>query len=158
MSAIDDLAHYELSRMDASHLVEVVELERLSSTNPWTEESFRRELEENVYSRLWVAITRAAPRVVVGHCVSWVVFEDLHIQNIAVHPQHRRMGLARKLLARAIDEGVGAGAVAAHLEVRRSNVPAQKLYEAMEFLEQGVRDNYYSRPREDAIVLKKELR
>ncbi len=157
MSAVDILARYALSRMDASHVHEVVEIERLSSTNPWTEDSFLHEIEENVFSRPRVAMTLDAPCAVVGYCVSWIVFQEMHIQNVAVHPRHRRVGLALHMLQRALEEGVQAGAVSAHLEVRRGNAAAVKLYESLGFQRGGERNNYYSRPREDAILFRKEL-
>lgn len=157
MSAIDILARYALMRMDDSHLDEVLEIERMSYTNPWLEESFRHELEKNAFSRPRVAITLDEPRRVAGYCVSWIVFEQLHIQNVAVHPRHRRVGLARHLLHRALAEGMECGVRSAQLEVRRSNVVALKLYESLGFCEVGERKNYYSRPIEDAVLLRREL-
>jgi ribosomal-protein-alanine N-acetyltransferase len=74
-----------------------------------------------------------------------------------VHPAHRRGGLGRRLLERAIEEGRARGARAALLEVRRSNAAAQSLYRALGFVEAGTRRQYYSQPREDALLFRKEL-
>jgi ribosomal-protein-alanine N-acetyltransferase len=143
--------------MDASHLEAVVALESLASANPWTADSFLHELEENVFSRPWVVLTSQSPQTVVGYCVSWIVFDEIHVQNLAVHPLHRRLGLARHLLEHALTDGRRSGADKAQLEVRCSNHPAMKLYESLGFRIVGERKDYYTRPREDAIVLLKEL-
>jgi ribosomal-protein-alanine N-acetyltransferase len=157
LSAVDLLGRYALLRMDASHLEEVLTIESMSYTNPWVADAFRHELEENAFSRPRVAMTVATPSVVVGYCISWIVFEQVHIQNLAVHPRHRRVGLARHLLERAIAEGVEAGAHSAQLEVRRSNHAALKLYQSLGFGVVGERQDYYSHPREDAVLLHRDL-
>jgi len=102
-------------------------------------------------------MTIAEPPVVAGYCVSWLVLDELHIQNVAVHPRHRGGGLARHLLKSALDEGVDSGARSAQLEVRASNAIALKLYASLGFCVVGERKGYYSRPREDAVLLHKEL-
>ena len=157
MSAVDLLTRYALLRMDASHLEAVLAIEASCYTNPWVEDAFRHELEENAFSRPRVAVTVGSPAAVVGYCISWIVFDQLHVQNLAVHPEHRRIGLARHLLERALAEGVDAGARSAQLEVRRSNEPALNLYRDLGFEIAGERKDYYSRPREDAVLLHREL-
>ncbi|MFQ5789944.1 MAG: ribosomal protein S18-alanine N-acetyltransferase, partial [Acidobacteriota bacterium] len=96
-------------------------------------------------------------RVVVGYCVQWVTFGRLHVQNIAVHPQHRRCGLARYLLEDAFEAGRRAGCTKVLLEVRDSNVPARRLYASLRFREVGRRKGYYAQPIEDAILYEKDL-
>jgi ribosomal-protein-alanine N-acetyltransferase len=129
----------------------------MSYSNPWVEEAFRHEIEENAFSRPRVAVTVEEPQAVAGYCVSWIVFEQVHVQNVAVHPSHRRVGLGRHLLLRALSEGVDAGARSAQLEVRESNAIALKLYASLGFRAVGERKDYYSRPRENAVLLRKEL-
>jgi ribosomal-protein-alanine N-acetyltransferase len=89
--------------------------------------------------------------------VKWIVFEDMHIQNIAVHPQHQRRGLGRYLLEEAFEYGKGLGAKFVELEVRESNRAAQRLYDATGFKIIGKRKRYYSKPREDALLYQKNL-
>jgi ribosomal-protein-alanine N-acetyltransferase len=153
-----DLAtRYELVPMDASHLDEVSAIELESYENPWARSAFESELGKYPVSFSQVALTTEAPARVAGYCVTWIVFEHLHIQNLAVHPEHRRRGLGRLILLRALEEGRARGATAALLEVRRSNEAAQNLYRELGFRETGRRRDYYSRPREDALVFRKEL-
>jgi ribosomal-protein-alanine N-acetyltransferase len=82
-----------------------------------------------------------------------MVFDELHINSLAVDEPWRRRGLARVLLKSVIGDAVAAGARAATLEVRQSNVAARALYEGLGFHVEGVRRDYYQQPREDALIL-----
>ena len=104
-----------------------------------------------------MALTMGERPQVAGYCVGWIVLDELHIQNVTVHPAHRGRGLGRLLLLRALEEGSARKARAALLEVRRSNLEALALYRALGFREMGTRKNYYSRPQEDAVLLEKDL-
>ena len=128
-----------------------------SYENPWARTAFESELRKNRASFTRVALTRDPPVRVAGYCVAWILFEHVHIQNLSIHPQHRRAGLGRRLLERALEEGRAQGARAALLEVRRSNAAAQSLYRTLGFVEAGTRRQYYSQPREDALLFRKEL-
>ncbi len=150
-------ARYELVPMQVSHLDEVSAIELESYENPWTRSAFESELRKNPVGFARVALTLDPPVRVAGYCVAWIVFEHIHIQNLAVHSEHRRGGLGRRLLGSALEEGRARGARAALLEVRRSNAAAQNLYRALGFVEAGTRRQYYSQPREDALLFRKEL-
>jgi ribosomal-protein-alanine N-acetyltransferase len=150
-------ARYELVNMNPWHLDEISAIEVGSYENPWARSAFECELGANPVSWSRVALTTEAPARVAGYCVAWILFEHIQIQNLAVHPEHRRQGLGRLLLLRALEEGRARGAAAALLEVRRSNEVAQKLYRKLGFLEAGTRRDYYSQPREDALLFRKEL-
>ena len=157
MSAERAMASYRVEPMDAGHLDAVLAIERLSQSNPWSEPAFRHELEANPFSRPRVALTRTKPGRVAGFCICWVVFDEAHVQNVAVHPAHRRSGIARLLLHHALEDAEAAGAKNVELEVRRSNAAAQRLYASLGFEIVGERLGYYSKPREDAVRFKKEL-
>ncbi len=122
---------------------------------PW--DAFVYELEASSVSRARVAVTRKGESMVAGYCIGWVVVDHLQIQNVAVHPAHRRRGLAIFMIEDALSDARKRGAKAASLEVRQSNVSARRLYEGLGFREAGERSGYYSRPSEDAVVLQKEL-
>ena len=143
--------------MERSHLDEVCAIELESYENPWARTAFESELGKKPASFARVALTMETPPRVAGYCVAWILFEHVHIQNLAVHPAHRRGGLGRRLLERALEEGRVRGATAALLEVRRSNEAAQSLYRALGFVEAGTRHQYYSQPSEDALLFRKEL-
>ena len=150
-------ARYEIVPMGPSHLDEMMAIELESYENPWARSAFESELGRNPVSWSRVALANDAAGRLAGYCVVWIVFEHVHIQNLAVHPQHRRQGLGRLLLLRALEEGRSRGAAAALLEVRRSNEAAQRLYRGLGFIETSKRRDYYSRPREDALLFRKEL-
>jgi ribosomal-protein-alanine N-acetyltransferase len=148
---------YVLEPMFEGDLSAVIAIEEESFSNPWTRESFLHEINKNPYSLPKVARTTDERAEVAGYCVNWRVFEHFHVQNIAVHPRHRGKGLGRYMMEQTLNEAREAGALDATLEVRESNTSAQKLYVSLGFKEAGKRRNYYSRPREDAILYRKDL-
>lgn len=148
---------YELVPLDPSHLDEVTAIERESYETPWARSAFECELGANPVTWARVALTIGVPARVAGYCIAWILFEHVHIQNVAVHPEHRRRGLGRLLLLQALEEGRVRGATSALLEVRPSNEAARRLYRALGFVETGRRREYYAGPREDALLLRKEL-
>jgi [ribosomal protein S18]-alanine N-acetyltransferase len=133
---------------------EILAIEEQSFTNPWTREMYLAELENHGISNCLLAKDEAGR--VVGFCSYWRVMDELHINNLAVLPSHRREGAATALLDAIVREGRAAGAVRATLEVRRSNEPARLLYERFGFEVAGVRRGYYTKPVEDALILRLE--
>jgi ribosomal-protein-alanine N-acetyltransferase len=114
------------------------------------------ELKNPEVSHLFVL--RTDDGIVQGFAGFWVVFDELHLNNLAVRPESRGRGYGRALLKYALSEGVRLGARQAMLEVRRSNTAARRLYEQFGFELMGLRPRYYARPEEDALVLwKREL-
>ena len=129
----------------------VAALEAATFTNPWTREMLERELVQSDVARVYVV--RLPGRRVAAFCACWLVYDELHINTIAVDANLRRQGLARALMTHILDEAAAQGAARTFLEVRRSNLPAQRLYENLGFAVTGVRRNYYTNPEEDALVL-----
>jgi [ribosomal protein S18]-alanine N-acetyltransferase len=138
----------------ASHIDEVLAVEEASFSNPWTRAMYLAELDNRGVS--FCRLARAADGNVVGFCSFWLVLDELHINNLAVVPDMRRGGVATQLLSHVLKEGAVAGARRATLEVRRSNEAARLLYERFGFEVASVRQNYYSKPEEDALVLSRE--
>lgn len=124
------------------------EIERHSFPQPWPRSTFEAEL-----ARDGARITVARDPAVIAFCNFWIVVDEVHILAIATHPDHRRSGIAGKLLAEALDEGRRAGCTVATLEVRRSNQPAIALYQAAGFRGVSVRARYYQDNHEDALVM-----
>jgi ribosomal-protein-alanine N-acetyltransferase len=141
-----------VERLDpARDLDGLLEVDRLSFTNPWTRDMFEWELNNSDVSHLYVI--RSDEGRVVGYCACWLIFDELHINNVAVRPEMRRRGVARKLLTTVLREMKALGATRATLEVRASNEPAQRLYASFGFTPSGVRPRYYRNPDEDAVIL-----
>jgi ribosomal-protein-alanine N-acetyltransferase len=138
-------------------LPRILEIERLAFPQPWSLDSFKRELMLP-FSRIVVAAagqaeTRALPG---GFLCRWLVADECHILNVAVHPDLRRGGIAMALMATAIDEAKAKSIRLVTLEVRRSNLAARSLYRKLNFEERRLRTNYYG-PGEDAIVMELHL-
>jgi [ribosomal protein S18]-alanine N-acetyltransferase len=130
---------------------EVIAIEEASFTNPWTKVMYLAELENTAVSFCFVARDRS--RRAIGFCSFWRVLDELHINNIAVLPEMRRMGVGASLLDFVLRYGAALGARRATLEVRRSNEAARLMYERFGFTIAGVRHGYYTKPVEDALVL-----
>lgn len=129
----------------------ILAVERASFTNPWTREMYLAELDHQGVAFFYVA--RDAGRRIVGFCSFWRVLDELHINNLAVLPECRRLGVASALLARVLEVGASMGSRRATLEVRHSNDAARRLYGGFGFVVAGVRRGYYTNPIEDALVL-----
>ena len=133
----------------------VMEVERAAFAHPWSEEMIRRELEHEFSTVLLAIRGREGP--IAGFAVVWLVHDELHVLNVAVAPEARRSGVARRILDRVEGRAREQGARVSMLEVRRSNQPAIALYRSLGYREVGVRPGYYAEDGEDALVMDKAL-
>ncbi len=129
----------------------VAALEADAFANPWTREMLARELRQSDVARVY--LLRAGGKRVAAFCACWLVFDELHVNTVAVDPSLRRRGLATALMQHVLAEAARDGAVQATLEVRRSNEPAIELYRRLGFAVEAVRPRYYTSPEEDALIL-----
>ncbi len=129
----------------------VLEVEGESFTNPWTREMYAWELQNRAVCHIYVV--RAADCPVAGFCAFWLVFDEIHINNIALRRKFRGQGIGTALMRHVLREAMRLGARRATLEVRASNEPARRLYERLGFHVAGTRRHYYSNPIEDALIL-----
>jgi ribosomal-protein-alanine N-acetyltransferase len=142
-------------------LDEVVAIEEMSGLNRWGYDAYRRELFENPNSVLLVArkfVPDLSGRSIAGFFAGWTVEDELHVNNLAAHPDYRGIGIGQSLMEGAVDEGRMRGATFVLLEVRASNEVAQLLYRKLGFRYVGRRRDYYRMPTEDAFVMRLELR
>ena len=138
--------------MTSGDLPEVMAVERASFPNPWHEVTFRGEIQNEGISFPLVAIEPTERRVV-GYIIFWRIQDEIQINNIAVHPDFRGLGIGEEILREVLDKVRAEGAVFTSLEVRVSNGPARALYEKLGFEIIGSRKDYYVNPAEDALVL-----
>jgi [ribosomal protein S18]-alanine N-acetyltransferase len=122
-----------------------------SFTNPWSRDTLVWELRNSDVTQVF--LLRDDGEAVVAFCVCWVIFDELHINTLAVAPAARRGGLATFLLRQVMAEAAAAGATKATLEVRASNTAALALYDRLGFRVAAERPRYYTRPEEDALIL-----
>ena len=142
-----------ISNMNESHVRQIAELERLCFHDPWSENSIASELG----NRLSVWLVALDEDKVVGYVGSQTVIDETDMMNIAVHPDYRNRGVATALIVELIQQLKMRGSKGLMLEVRESNSAAISLYDKHGFLQVGCRRNYYRNPRENALILRKEL-
>jgi ribosomal-protein-alanine N-acetyltransferase len=141
--------------MQIDDLQQVRVIDQLSFSMPWPESAYRYELTENPASRSWVA-TYNSPNsepFVVGMIVVWLILDEAHIATLAVHPDYRGKGIGSALLVEALKSVVSQGASSALLEVRASNITAQRLYHHYGFEIVSRRPRYYKDNHEDALLM-----
>ena len=151
---MDTNMHVRIVPMNADHLDELVELERICFATPWSRNMLAEELD-NACSAFLVAVD--ANEKVVGYAGLQVVLDEGYIANIAVFPEHRRKGVAGQLLQVFMNFAEADRLAFLTLEVRASNQAAIALYANRGFEEVGRRKNYYEHPKEDAIIMTKEF-
>lgn len=148
----DGPERYFIRRMKVEDLPSVRGIERQSFSNPWSDNTFRGEIQNTAVSFPMVAVRRPGEEVV-GYVVFWLIREDAQVNNIAVHPGRRGLGLGEAMMRYAIAKSLEAGATRITLEVRPSNTAALTLYRKLGFEILGTRKNYYTKPDEDAYVM-----
>ena len=142
-----------LVAMDLSHVHAVAHLEQVCFHDPWSLNAITTEVSNPL--SLWI-VALDEDRVV-GYIGSQSVIDQADMMNIAVDPDYRRRGIAERLVAELETELKDRGVKGLLLEVRVSNDPARRLYEKLGFIAVGRRPGYYSRPKEDALIMRKEL-
>lgn len=143
----------EIRRMEMKDIPEVVEIDRSSFTLPWTERSYKYEVQENSAARCWVTMVDGR---VASMLVLWLIVDEAHIATIATHPQFRRRGFAKQILIKSLVSAREEGALKSLLEVRARHVVAQKIYCDIGFVEVGRRPMYYRDNGEDAVLMTME--
>jgi len=139
--------------MTTADLDEVMGIERTSFRFPWSTGFFLQELQVACARSILAEIDGR----IVGYVLFWLLPGAVDIHNIAVHVNFRRRGIARALLSKVVTEAERQTNLRVILEVRRSNLPAQKLYESMGFATTSIRKGYYSDDGEDALAMSLEL-
>ena len=132
---------FEPSEMNA-----VIELEKKCFSDPWTERDFGTQPWKKL-----IAAYDGTGRLC-GYAVIGIVSDEGEIQNLAVAPDVRRSGFGRLIMDTALGYMREAGVRAVFLEVRESNAPARSLYSSLGFEKIGIRPDYYSNPKEGAVM------
>lgn len=131
------------------HLPAILEIEKQSNGAPWSERSFRHELDHS-HARFFVALQEGK---VVGYGGMWLIVDEAHITTIAITPEHRRQGIGKRLMIELLREAKQLGMICSTLEVRSTNEAAIKLYEQLGYTTTAIRAAYYPDNREDANVM-----
>ncbi|WP_204519353.1 ribosomal protein S18-alanine N-acetyltransferase [Brevibacillus fulvus] len=150
-----ELADVEFRFMTLDDVDAVSELEQLSFTTPWPRDAFVNELTINQHARYVVAVSQGK---VIAYGGMWVIFDEVHVTNVAVHPAFRGQKIGEQLMRQMMATAVLFGGERMTLEVRPSNTVARNLYQKLGFVENGRRKKYYSDNDEDALIMWVNLR
>jgi ribosomal-protein-alanine N-acetyltransferase len=142
-----------IQKMDEEDLEEVVRLEKICFSDPWSKEAFMEELR----LKLAIPLVVKLGEKVVGYTCLWHLDAQLEVANFAVSPDHRVKGIGERIMKRILLEAKERGCKSIILSVRESNLPAIKLYTKFGFVEVGRRKKYYRLPTEDALTMHKNL-
>jgi ribosomal-protein-alanine N-acetyltransferase len=145
----------EIRRRVYEDLDEIMEMEVKSFSTPWSRKAFENELINNMLAVYYVAVYEGK---CIGYAGMWHVMDELHITNVAVHPDYRGHHIANLLMEALIAFGDSDAYVGMTLEVRVGNHVAIHLYEKYGFTKLGIRRGYYQDNGEDAMVMWKELK
>ena len=138
--------------MSERHVGQVASLEKLCFSMPWSENAVSSELVNPL--SLWIVAQDGD--TVAGYVGSQSVMGEADMMNLAVLPAYRRCGIGQRLVLELISQLQSRQVHCLTLEVRASNVGAICLYEKLGFVQVGRRPNYYTNPKEDAWILRKE--
>jgi ribosomal-protein-alanine N-acetyltransferase len=166
---MDNHLLFVVDPMALADVDQVMQIERVSFSAPWSARAYRYEITENDHSIMRVVRPRprwqspvglalqrligALPGPVLGYAGAWHLVDELHVSTIAVQPDWRRRGLGELLLLALADRGLELGVRRMTLEVRVSNLAAQALYRKYGFETISVQKAYYSDNNEDAYIM-----
>lgn len=140
-----------IRRMKVEDIEQVMTVEHATFDVPWNKETFMNEVNgENPYAH-YLVIEQDGK--VFGYCGLWLIIDEAHVTNIAIHPDYRGNKYGEQLFRRSFEEAIEMGAIQLSLEVRVSNTAAQHLYRKFGLVPGGVRKNYYTDNGEDALVM-----
>lgn len=137
-------------RMVVGDIETIVDIEKECFTVPWTKEAFYNELMYNHFAHYFVMLWQGE---IIGYGGLWTIVDEAHVTNVGLREAYRGRGLGERLFRELVLFASRRGMKRMTLEVRVSNVAAQRLYEKFGFKVEGVRRGYYSDNGEDALIM-----
>jgi ribosomal-protein-alanine N-acetyltransferase len=150
---ITQIAELEVGPMTEDDLVEVLQIERVSFSVPWSPGMFRQDLVFPLARCLAAKLVEAGTKRLAGYILCWFVADEVHVTNIAVRKDLRKQGVATRLLEEALCQARRDQMRYCTLEVRVSNEAAKGFYRKLGFEARGIRPKYYSDNNEDALIM-----
>ena len=133
---------------DLHHLEEIVTIENYAFNQPWTRNQFKNDIKSDMDCENWIYIM---DELVAGYIFGWIIHDEFHLNNIAVHPEYLRRSIGKELIRHIISRVISRDIKVILLEVSANNIPAQKCYKSSGFTQRGIRQDYYSKG-DDAIL------
>lgn len=138
-----------IRNMDFEDIDSIYEIEKVSFANPWSKESYINEI--NNKSAIYIVVE--IDNKIIGYAGMWLIFDEAHITNVAVHPNFRNRNVGSRLIDELISIGNNKKIYDFTLEVRKSNEAAINLYNKYNFSVEGIRSKYYQDNKEDAYIM-----
>lgn len=139
----------EYRNMTEKDVDQMAEIEKTVFSTPWSKQSFFEALARPEAH----FIVACEGTEVLGYGGIYQAMDEGEITNVAVHPKHRRKGIAKAIILKIKEDMKAAGVTQIFLEVRITNEPAIALYESQEFKQIGIRKGFYEKPKEDAAIM-----
>ncbi|MFT4107947.1 MAG: ribosomal protein S18-alanine N-acetyltransferase [Lacrimispora sp.] len=139
--------------MSPEDVLEVGGIEQACFSDPWSLETIKEGMG-NPFDT-WLVLEEET--AVKGYCVFRIIAGEGELFRIAILPQYRGGGRAKKLMERLAEYSRKNGVTSIFLEVRESNKIARNLYKSYGFEEEGIRKNYYQNPSENAVIMRNHL-
>ncbi len=130
------------------HLEEIIAIENSAFNKPWTKNQIKNDILSDTDSENWVYIM---DEMVIGYIFGWIIHDEFHLNNIAVHPEYLRRNIGKELILHIISRVLSLDIKVILLEVSANNIPAKKCYKSLGFTQRGIRKDYYSKG-DDAIL------
>ncbi|MGD9678218.1 MAG: ribosomal protein S18-alanine N-acetyltransferase [Vulcanibacillus sp.] len=143
-----------IRRATKDDIDKILEIEKESFSSPWSRETFMEEFCNNLLA--YYSVIELGGEII-GYTGMWIIIDEAHITNVAVHPKARGLNIGELAMRHLMGIAKLHGAERMTLEVRTSNKIAIKLYNKLNFIEHGIRKNYYINPTEDAKIMWVEL-
>lgn len=135
------------------HLKDVAQLDKILFGSSWSLDSFRKEIQNKVSTNFVIC----NDTIIIGYAITWMIVDELQINKIAVIHDYRNLGVASWMLDFILQQAQLKKLSTAFIEVRRSNESAIHLYQKFGFKEFGVRPKYYDSPKEDALLMQRQI-
>lgn len=136
--------------MKEEDINQILEIENLSFLDPWTQRMYLSEIRERNDS--YFVMAKLEDRII-GYGGFWLIVDEMHLVNLAVHPDFRRQGIGTQIMQHLLNLAKQLKVKRATLEVRASNVIAQRFYSKFGFIAIALRKKYYPNTKEDAMIM-----
>lgn len=132
---------------------QIAELETRTFSDAWTEKSVRETFEQ---TQAFITVAEVDGKFA-GYCIIYYVMDEAEIARIAISEDVRRQGIGSGLLDYTCECCREKEVTRLLLDVRKSNKGAITFYETYGFQTDGMRKNFYDLPRENAVLMSKNL-
>ena len=142
-----------IRQMKVEDAAAIAEMEHQTFSDAWSEKA----ILDTLRNPKTICLVAEKIGKIVGYCIVYTADDEADIARIAVLKESRRFGIASELI-HALDVICWENQIQIiMLDVRVSNEDARAFYEKHGFTQDGIRENYYKNPMEDAILMSRAV-